>query len=268
MKTKIALIGKLILICFIFNILFQIQNNVIEKSRSYIDKRKTLSSMNSAETISIMLGGFRGIMVDILWLKAIELNQKNEFYELLPVYKAIITLQPHFTMVWFYAATNLALDVSYEAETLEEKWQWIKEGIKLLKEGTIKNPDNFYLHYYLGYIYVSKCAEHTFYMDMLNKESKDNFLEAAKHFNKAARLAKGKVSVGLLAQIQRQTAHAYWRLAEKKRESGQPGEKIYCLKAFKIVENIFRKYPLDGPTKKTYYYFKNYLNKKGWLDAK
>src|SRR5262249_20374887 len=51
----------------------------------------------------------------------------------------ITKLQPHFLSVWTFQGWNLAYNVSVEWDAPEDKYDWIKKGIKFLEEGVSKN---------------------------------------------------------------------------------------------------------------------------------
>ena len=51
----------------------------------------------------------------------------------------ITKLQPHFLSVWTFQGWNLAYNVSVEWDAPEDKYDWIKKGIKFLQDGVRKN---------------------------------------------------------------------------------------------------------------------------------
>ena len=51
----------------------------------------------------------------------------------------ITKLQPHFLSVWTFQGWNLAYNVSVEWDAPEDKYEWIKQGIKFLQEGVANN---------------------------------------------------------------------------------------------------------------------------------
>ena len=51
----------------------------------------------------------------------------------------ITKLQPHFLSVWTFQGWNLAYNVSVEWDAPEDKYDWIKQGIKFLQDGVEKN---------------------------------------------------------------------------------------------------------------------------------
>ena len=51
----------------------------------------------------------------------------------------ITKLQPHFLSIWTFQGWNLAYNVSVEWDAPEDKYEWIKKGIKFLQDGVSKN---------------------------------------------------------------------------------------------------------------------------------
>ncbi len=51
----------------------------------------------------------------------------------------ITKLQPHFLAIWTYQSWNLAYNVAVEWDAPEDKYEWIKKGIKFVKQGVEKN---------------------------------------------------------------------------------------------------------------------------------
>ena len=86
-----------------------------------------------------LLGGFRGIVADILWIRAEEQKKDHDWDRLKTTVELITKLQPHFLSIWTFQGWNLAYNVSVEWDAPEDKYTWIKEGIKFLEEGVAKN---------------------------------------------------------------------------------------------------------------------------------
>jgi hypothetical protein len=86
-----------------------------------------------------LLGGFRGIVADLLWIRA-EDNKRDHDWDRLKTNVELITkLQPHFLSIWTFQGWNLAYNVSVEWDAPEDKYEWIKQGIKFVQEGVRKN---------------------------------------------------------------------------------------------------------------------------------
>jgi hypothetical protein len=86
-----------------------------------------------------LLGGFRGIVANYLWIQA-EDHKKNHDWDRLKATVDLITkLQPHFLSIWTFQGWNLAYNVSVEWDAPEDKYDWIKQGIKFVQEGVRNN---------------------------------------------------------------------------------------------------------------------------------
>jgi hypothetical protein len=86
-----------------------------------------------------LLGGARGIAANVLWTRAEELKREQDWDSLAATVDLITKLQPHFLSVWTYQGWNLAYNVSVEWDAPEDKYEWIKKGIKFLQDGVKKN---------------------------------------------------------------------------------------------------------------------------------
>lgn len=96
----------------------------------------------SMQVAGVALGPLKGLLVDILWWRSERLIENKEFFEALQLSEWITSLQPTYPSVWNYQGFNLAFNISYNFSDLEERWNWIHEGIKLLRNKGIKyNPD-------------------------------------------------------------------------------------------------------------------------------
>ena len=118
---------------------------------------------------TVALGGFRGILADVLWLRAARLQQEGQYFELVQLADWITKLEPRFTSVWAYHAWNLAYNISVLFDLPEERWRWVRHGIHLLRdEGLVYNPGEPRLLYELGWLFQHKIGAnmdqaHAFY---------------------------------------------------------------------------------------------------------
>ena len=71
-------------------------------------------------------------------------------------------LQPHFPSVWEYCAWNMAWNISVTTFTPEERWNWVYNGVKLLRDqGIPLNPRAVNLYKQLAWIFNNKMSEPT-----------------------------------------------------------------------------------------------------------
>ena len=106
-----------------------------------------------------LLGGARGMAANVLWTRAIELQKVQEWDRLKVTVDMITKLQPHFLSIWTFQSWNLTYNVSVEWDAPEDKYEWIKRGIKFVQDGVKKNqksPDliwdtAWYYYHKLGF---------------------------------------------------------------------------------------------------------------------
>ncbi|MEX2218221.1 MAG: hypothetical protein WD749_05620, partial [Phycisphaerales bacterium] len=56
----------------------------------------------------IAMGAFRGLFVNMLWIRANQLKEDGRFHESMDLARAITELQPRFPQVWVFHAWNMA----------------------------------------------------------------------------------------------------------------------------------------------------------------
>src|SRR6266853_1021609 len=90
---------------------------------------------------TVALGGFRGIIADVLWLRATELQKDGKYFELVQLADWITKLEPRFAQVWAFHAWNMAYNVSVLFNDPPDRWRWVRQGIVLLRDEGLKyNP--------------------------------------------------------------------------------------------------------------------------------
>src|SRR5689334_1300347 len=63
---------------------------------------------------TLLLGGFRGLACDLLWISADTAKEKGEFYKSLALFDAISRIQPRFEQVWTFMAWDMAYNIGHE----------------------------------------------------------------------------------------------------------------------------------------------------------
>lgn len=107
------------------------------------------------------MGGFRAIAIDLLWIRATDLQEEGRFFELVQLFDWICMLQPRFPGVWAHAAWNQAYNVSanFPPSQPGERWRWVKRGLELLRDrGIPHNQRAVQLYQELAWIYLHKIA--------------------------------------------------------------------------------------------------------------
>lgn len=107
--------------------------------------------------LGIAMGAFRGLFVNILWIRANELKEEGKYYEAVDLARAITKLQPRFPQVWAFHAWNMAYNISVTTNTPQERWNWVSQGIDLLRnEGVRHNPNDMVVHKELAWLFLHK----------------------------------------------------------------------------------------------------------------
>ena len=107
--------------------------------------------------ITVGLGGFRGILADILWVRASTLQEEGRYYELIQLSNAITQLEPQYASVWSFQSWNLAYNISSLFSDPRDRWRWVKSGIHLIRdEGLKHNPTSAELYRELSWLFMHK----------------------------------------------------------------------------------------------------------------
>lgn len=112
--------------------------------------------------LGIAMGAFRGLFVNMLWVRANTLKEAGRYYEAIELSGAITRLQPRFPAVWAFHSWNMSYNISVTTNTADERWQWVQAGIHLLRDkGIPANPSAMLLHKELAWIYLHKIQGYT-----------------------------------------------------------------------------------------------------------
>ncbi len=108
---------------------------------------------------TVAMGAFRGLVVDILWMRADKLKEQGQFFDAKQLAEWITILQPRFAAVWDILAWNMAYNISaaIPASQWQERWRWVRNGYELLRDkGIQKNPRRIILYRSLAWIFQHK----------------------------------------------------------------------------------------------------------------
>ena len=109
---------------------------------------------------TIAMGAFRGLIVDILWMRADKLKEEGQFFDARQLAEWITILQPRFASVWEFHAWNMAYNISVAipATQPDQRWLWVKNGYELLRDKAIHKYKlkNITLYRELGRIFQHK----------------------------------------------------------------------------------------------------------------
>jgi len=106
------------------------------------------------------LGTLRALAIDWASIRANRLKMEGKNYEAMELHGIICKLAPRFPRVWANAAWNMAYNISISEYLPEARWQWVKNGIKLLRDQGLKyNPRSITLYRELAWIYWHKIGD-------------------------------------------------------------------------------------------------------------
>jgi hypothetical protein len=83
---------------------------------------------------TVALGGFRGLISNLLWLRAMDLQDQDKFFEMAQLADWITKLEPHYVQVWLVQAWNMAYNISVKFTDFADRWRWVQRGIELLRD--------------------------------------------------------------------------------------------------------------------------------------
>ncbi len=111
---------------------------------------------------TVALGGFRGLLADLLWLRLTRLQDQGSYFEMVQLASWIVKLQPRFTGAAAFLGWNMSYNVSVAFTNFEDRWRWVKKGIELIRdEALLYNPGDPTLYKELAWIYFHKIAEYS-----------------------------------------------------------------------------------------------------------
>jgi hypothetical protein len=109
---------------------------------------------------TVALGGLRGLIANALWMRMNDLQNADKFFEMVQLADWTTALEPHFTQVWIDQAWNMAYNVSVKFKNPEDRWQWVKRGVELLRDrGIPLNPDAPPIYRELSWFFQHKIGQ-------------------------------------------------------------------------------------------------------------
>jgi len=108
---------------------------------------------------TVATGAFRGLVVDVLWMRADKLKEQGQFFDAKQLAEWITTLQPRFASVWEFQAWNMAYNISVAIPPTQpdQRWLWVRNGYELLRDKGIRwNPKSLELYRELARIFQHK----------------------------------------------------------------------------------------------------------------
>jgi len=180
MKKFIVSIWILLVVCGLFIIRYS--NLQLVQARKEYGITQANPLINAPPLVvftTVALGGFRGIIADMLWMRSSRLQYEGKFFELVQLADWITKLEPRFTEVWAYHAWNLSYNISVLFPNHADRWRWVRHGFSMIRdEGLLYNPGEPRLLYELGWIFQHKIAGSTDDAHLFYKQSWANEMQA------------------------------------------------------------------------------------------
>ena len=181
-----------------------------------------------AVATTVLLAGFRCLAADLLWLRAAGLQDQGRYMELVQLAQWITALEPHFTPAWAVHAWNMAYNISLMMENDTDRWRWVKNGIKLLRDrGIPLNSDDPFLYTELAFIFFDKIGNpgnpesqyllrswaHEM-MDVVGENGYPDYDKIERDTNTLARLKEYRLNPVVMRKIDRIYGPLDWRVPQ------------------------------------------------------
>jgi len=134
--------------------------NAIRKERQLVVDPSSIKGLPPDIALIGKLGTFRALAIDWAAIRAERLKEQGKDYEALQLHQTVCALAPRFPKLWVYAAWNMAYNISVNQYTPEARWEWVQNGIKILRDKGIQyNPRSVTLYKELAWIYWHKIGD-------------------------------------------------------------------------------------------------------------
>jgi hypothetical protein len=114
---------------------------------------------------TVALGGFRGLISNLLWIRANDLQEDDKFFEAAQLADWITKLEPTYPQVWVFEAWNMAYNISVKFKenapgVYTDRWNWLKRGIELLRDDGLRyNPNSILIYRELSWFFQHKMGQ-------------------------------------------------------------------------------------------------------------
>ncbi|HLH56300.1 MAG TPA: hypothetical protein VKY92_22115 [Verrucomicrobiae bacterium] len=132
---------------------------------------------------TVALGGFRGLISNVLWIRASDLQDDDKFFEMAQLADWITKLEPHFVQVWLVQGWNMAYNISVKFKDFSDRWRWVDRGLELLRDDGLRyNPNETLIYRELAWFFQHKMGANMDDANMYYKQQWAN--EMAEVFGK------------------------------------------------------------------------------------
>lgn len=107
--------------------------------------------------VMVGFGGFRGVVSEVLWIRAADLQEEGRYFELIQLADWITALDPRADEAWVFNAWNLSYNIPAMLPDPNARLSWVRAGLSLLADKAIPaNPATPRLYRELGWLYQNK----------------------------------------------------------------------------------------------------------------
>ncbi len=177
---------KILLVALAVTLLFGVSRvqNSLNRDRDRLGLTHAQALDNAPPVLAfttVALGGFRGLISNLLWIRANELQEDDKYFEMMQLADWITKLEPHFPQVWVFQAWNMAYNISVKFKDFGDRWRWLQGGIELLRDEGLKyNPNDPLIHQQLSWFFQHKLGANLddanmYYKDQWEKQMAEVF---------------------------------------------------------------------------------------------
>jgi tetratricopeptide (TPR) repeat protein len=133
---------------------------LINQRAALVPNRDVYGALKPGEFAgTLMLGGFRGLACDLLWMRAQNAKEHDHFYESVALADSITKIQPRFEQIWEYMAWDMAYNIAHEVEDDGGQWAWFLAGLEVNVRGILRNTQGERLVRHLAWMFHHKGDE-------------------------------------------------------------------------------------------------------------
>ena len=107
-----------------------------------------------------VLGGFRGLIANALWMRATQLQDDGKYFEQVQLADWITKLEPHIVQVWTVQSWNMSFNISVKFSDYPDRWRWVQRAMELLRDEALRyNPDQPLIYGELAWLFQFKMGQ-------------------------------------------------------------------------------------------------------------
>jgi hypothetical protein len=97
--------------------------------------------------VGVFLGGFRAVVLDILWVRLFDHWQEGDYLGVPPLAEMISTADPRSEMAWVVTSWTLAVQLPAFEPDQDLAWSWVRQGLLHLREGARRLPGSWRIRF-------------------------------------------------------------------------------------------------------------------------